>query len=67
MKTNLTHVLLSLWNSGIKNFLIAVALGALGGATLSAIDRTAYVERHDPSRIAEAMTKGQRIVMLPAQ
>lgn len=42
MKTNLTHVLLSLWNSGIKNFLIAVALGALGGATLSAIDRTAF-------------------------
>ena len=32
-----------------------------------AIDRTAYVERHDPSRIAEARTKGQRIVMLPAQ
>lgn len=42
MKTNLTHVLLGVWNSGVKNFLIAVALGLLGGAMLSAIDRTAF-------------------------
>jgi hypothetical protein len=39
MKTNLTHVLLCAWASGIRNFLVAVALGLLGGATLSAIDR----------------------------
>lgn len=45
MKTNLTHVLLCAWNSGIRNFLVAVALGLLGGATLSAIDRTALNDR----------------------
>jgi len=39
VKTNLTHVLLCAWASGIRNFLVAVALGLLGGATLSAIDR----------------------------
>ncbi len=42
MKTNLTHVLLCAWNSGIRNFLVAVAFGLLGSATLSAIDRTAF-------------------------
>lgn len=42
MKTNFTHSLFSAWTSGIKNFLIAVAFGVLGGATISAIDHTAF-------------------------
>lgn len=42
MKTNFTHSLFSAWASGIRNFLVAVAFGLLGSATLSAIDRTAF-------------------------
>ena len=42
MKTNFTHSLFNAWASGIRNFLVAVALGLLGSATLSAIDRTAF-------------------------
>lgn len=42
MKTNLTYVLLCARNSGIRKFLVAVALGLLGSATLSAIDRAAF-------------------------
>ncbi|MFT3848173.1 MAG: hypothetical protein QM739_05700 [Propionivibrio sp.] len=45
MDTNITQVLLGYWNTFLKNFLIAVALGLLSGALLSAIDHTALDDR----------------------